>query len=679
MIILISIIFILFLFILYYILVYREKINFLNIFENVHSNENSTTTNLTFDISDSGKFKNIKIDQDDEGNDIIVTEETDIPVNFITGMPWSKSNHGGITLIENGFRVAGIDTNFVCPPPFYFDVEKNDCVVRDICEGETEPVYKGIDYYQFREMQLQRDGSSSNNIYHERIYMLCPERTVMTCPSNKLYVGGERSDITEEVCNYYDICKDNIDGFRHVAKIAEFEDLEENQYYQCLDGNSILITCAENLVFNIDNLACQSVRCTENSRYVNDDSSYFQCQNGRLVTIKCPNGTTSEGLNCLTDVCVNNYPIFNFDNYFTNVITSMQLCENNIISTVFSQRINVTDPYILGTNQKNSNIIFDAEKDLLNENIFPITGFNSEGVEVSVNIEEMTSLNPIIFSVLSTYEVPLRLLTGNGENTWFPYSNLDDNTTDSGEVHYYIFKGFIWNNSGQLLYTSRNCLLNFLPSEMPTTLDVTDKIVVTGSFDGYIYKYYVIEEIPNNDDDDQEENDNEDSDQEEGDNNDDDQEEGGNEEGGNEDDDQEEGGNDQEEVYDDKEVDDSEEQQEDSGWIAWDYEIIAENDDSVEIASKNDANENILIKLPIQFYNKPTLKIIETEEKKENVKLTSFTCIGFIIFREPVLTLASIINFESVESLVNDSNVFVNGRELNTEEKSVFYSYLNYN
>ncbi|MCJ7481846.1 MAG: chitin binding domain-containing protein [Thermodesulfovibrionales bacterium] len=219
----------------------------------------------------------------------------------------TKKNHGVIIENDNGFRISGINIDFVCPPPWKYVDGK--CLLQSVCnqDGSDHSLYKGIDYYNFTET-IATQRAFSDPAVHPRLYYDCGDggdiaTTTERCAENELYAGGVSVDKSGgNPCAIYDICSDRLSMTRHTFDVPGANGgLLTNQYYECRNGISVLNTCPPTTKFSsITNGCLPANQClnTQNGGTFpisGDDSRYVVCRNGEEHVITCPPSTGGGG------------------------------------------------------------------------------------------------------------------------------------------------------------------------------------------------------------------------------------------------------------------------------------------------------------------------------------------------------------------------------------------------
>ena len=181
--------------------------------------------------------------------------------------------------------------------------------------------------------------------FHDRIYATCIDQkgnfTIDACQDNMLFNQKEsqRTVLNEPPCDYYDICMENIDNYKHRSKISKIQTLLPNEYYVCKNGTSLLKSCRPPLIYNTSFGTCQEVGpCWEmedntTAPIEGSDSSYYLCKNQEEYKVTCRGGVYrkngSSKLECINAQCgLQNYED-SFSNTFFNYPVSAWVCKNN--------------------------------------------------------------------------------------------------------------------------------------------------------------------------------------------------------------------------------------------------------------------------------------------------------------------------------------------------------------
>lgn len=324
--IILGVIYIILLILSYYILIYKKtKTTDDVISDYLFAGELISSATLA-PIND--QFINVKYD--DESEKMIEVIE-DAPLN-LDGTTYSPQEYGKITYTNNGFSISGIMGEFTCPETFIWNSELKICQLPNLCENENSEIYKGISYNQSKLIYNYRSARAEQIQYHKKLYVKCPGDELLICPDGYVYKNKERISITENPCTRYDICEQNLNGFRHIMPIDDETTLDDNQFYICENGESVLITCSDDLLYDQHSKSCQQSICEENDLQPNLDSnnSYFICKNGVYVEAFCDYGLAENKISCAEEFC-KGYPKYTVANdllipYTEPLYSSIETC-----------------------------------------------------------------------------------------------------------------------------------------------------------------------------------------------------------------------------------------------------------------------------------------------------------------------------------------------------------------
>lgn len=222
--------------------------------------------------------------------------------------------HGTVTALadQSGFRVSGLGADaagmpLTCPAGF----SGVTCAPDPICEGARPGTYRTLSYSQFRGLNLyqsnrsitaleekarrKRDAATDHRPpYHSRIRVHCLGNNrfeLQTCPPNKLLDGATAR------CVPYDLCQDQLDGFRHNTVISEGgRALASTEYYQCVGNKSVRSECAAGSTYSSVVRGCITLSpCSGRGSITLDNpkdpsGSYIQCANDAGTLVSCEHG-----------------------------------------------------------------------------------------------------------------------------------------------------------------------------------------------------------------------------------------------------------------------------------------------------------------------------------------------------------------------------------------------------
>ncbi|AJD20076.1 VP91/95 [Tipula oleracea nudivirus] len=315
---LISIVCIILLVFLYYILINKTPETPTQVYGRISKKQKSLVTGFTY-AKRGDLYENYKVPIDATNFELIKTLDKQ-PMNFDGSFYTLDSyKHGIITENNNGFKITGINADFNCPPNWNFKDGK--CQINDICKSDDVNVFRGVDYYFFREnildntVPINAQYAENSNLYHPRLYMHCKQGNtdpvLKSCPPNELFRRESKVDGNlKSACIPYDVCQDKINNVKHNYPISEDElELNYNEYYICRNRESVEETCPPTNIFDINLRACISefvCRIGEFFTIKVDDNSYIKCNNRVNEFINCSNGvfeTDNKNFECLDPNC----------------------------------------------------------------------------------------------------------------------------------------------------------------------------------------------------------------------------------------------------------------------------------------------------------------------------------------------------------------------------------------
>lgn len=271
--------------VIYYILIHPKIFTPMDIYRRLIQNYPDFIIAFTYKKINNNKYLNYYL------NDSLVLEprEEDHPVTF-DGLPYQNNkSHGNITESNDGFSISGIDFPFRCPLGWDY-IGNGKCTVKPICNDNDINVYRGINQYQFNELRR----SNTNFAFHSRLYVDCDTNTELACQPNELYIGGNKISKDLNPCEPYDLCIDRIQNYTHRFPIKIDDVIPDNAFYRCINGKSVLQTCANNTIFSEIQQNCvpisQCAREIDNTTFPNTDTSFILCRNGNEFEINCPSG-----------------------------------------------------------------------------------------------------------------------------------------------------------------------------------------------------------------------------------------------------------------------------------------------------------------------------------------------------------------------------------------------------
>lgn len=291
------IIFILFIFIIC-VYFYIQKPKSIDIFK-VYDKYLLTTLNpvraFTYKKLGENLYENYQFEVDSVENTAKLVKYIDpYPING-SGSEYIEKDHGNLTEISNGFTIDGVESEFTCPVDWLWDTNNKTCTVGYICEEDDANYIKGLTLYQFEAINNEKEKQ-----FHKKLYAYCLDDKhnyrIEECPDNKLYNNVEKQEYSEDVCQFYDICSEHQDYYKHTEQIDDYV-LKDNEYYLCVDSKSNLKECTPPLVFNTSINSCISQNLCfhheDGYTFYVDDSKYIYCYNQQDVEIPCLNGVYS--------------------------------------------------------------------------------------------------------------------------------------------------------------------------------------------------------------------------------------------------------------------------------------------------------------------------------------------------------------------------------------------------
>uniref|UniRef100_A0A0C9PL99 p95 protein n=1 Tax=Fopius arisanus TaxID=64838 RepID=A0A0C9PL99_9HYME len=230
--------------------------------------------------------------------------------NFITTV---YDNHGDLKYddINGGYKILGVNTSFPCPDGY----EGKLCQLKPLCRNPEDNNAKlPLSDTQFNELGIFRNDTQLTlsrqrrkrkiPLYHNRIYIQCKTKgkyDLIACPTNKLL------DVNMMRCDYYDVCEDHLNGYKHNYQINTSDSpLLKNEYYLCVNNKSERVKCADDTVFSLVNNGCIQENICYNKKNATlpiDANNYIQCNNDQGVKKHCASGvvTLEDGaLSCKT-------------------------------------------------------------------------------------------------------------------------------------------------------------------------------------------------------------------------------------------------------------------------------------------------------------------------------------------------------------------------------------------
>lgn len=242
--------------------------------------------------------------EDEELNPIVRNESNPIDIR---GAFMLQTGHGQLTELDNGYRISGLDSfDFSCPPGF----EGPNCQLIPLCGDSDSGLLKPLTYTQFNALGLYLNNKPTSSVTraettHPRLRILCLDNhdyEIQRCAPNQLLNDNLQ-------CVAYDICSDQLSGYKHNFPISEHGlDLNPNEYYICNAGVSEKTTCSQGTVFSADNRGCvtNSECYGKGTRTIRiDDRSYIQCSKDLGTIVQCSTHAVGpeDQLKCFVSLC----------------------------------------------------------------------------------------------------------------------------------------------------------------------------------------------------------------------------------------------------------------------------------------------------------------------------------------------------------------------------------------
>ncbi len=273
-------------------------------------------TAFTYKQLKNGHYENYYLNYDTSNPNLLNRVESEYPVTS-TGVDYKPREHGTVVETEKGFTITGCDKAFECPPNWIWNSELKTCTVESICKDEDNGMFKGLDEYHYNLSNVQDKitdlETSRLDKYHAKLYVHCLENgdfELKECKANSVFNQKQvQPDTVGNPCVKYDICENLREYTIHKYDIGNGYNLDDNEYYMCIDGKSVLKQCKTDSVFNVDANACVEInKCALKDNgytFPNNDSSFIYCNNGQELIINCGNGVyTGKGstnLECNVD------------------------------------------------------------------------------------------------------------------------------------------------------------------------------------------------------------------------------------------------------------------------------------------------------------------------------------------------------------------------------------------
>jgi hypothetical protein len=327
----------------------------------------------------TGKF-NVYFQETNDSGDLVYTKsQSDVPINA-DGTEYRPINHGDITETDTGFRIDGISAIFDCDDSHYWDSDKKLCIAKPICKTDDNNTIRGIGYYQFK-----KNLKGTEDTFHDRVYAVCTGSIVDStkyCIDNTLFDSskhGMNYDDSNPPCMVYDICDENLNGFKHRSTIPNDDvPLGENEYYICENAVSVRKSCPDNLVYSDLYRACKiKTNCIGHEDgytfpIAGDDDSYITClgENDKKITCKSGvyRGDGDDKLACVDDNCISKITSERSTNFADTPFVAVY-CEKNKLVQMICDENDIEISYPLPDRPSASIMDFEPRSNLYLENV----------------------------------------------------------------------------------------------------------------------------------------------------------------------------------------------------------------------------------------------------------------------------------------------------------------------
>lgn len=265
---------------------------------------------------------------------------------LLNGQYQNLNLHGHLKDLNNGFEISGFTfTKFICPngftgsncqaPPFCLPTETNKLKPLSNAQFDQLQLYK---YKHITKNTLRGNSSTTSGIKndywkhnHPKLRIHCLEDQshykIEHCASNKKLNNNLE-------CIPYDLCEDNLNGYRHNYQINPTNlPLLPNEYYLCQNNASVLLKCPTNAIFDRKTKTCliSSICKNEQNKQIKINNHLFvECKNEMVTYVKCPNGIREDENNLLICRTINCKPLdYVYEDTFIKYVYAKKLCNEN--------------------------------------------------------------------------------------------------------------------------------------------------------------------------------------------------------------------------------------------------------------------------------------------------------------------------------------------------------------
>lgn len=387
---------------IYWLFIAQKDVPPMEVFKNLLYKLNETPRAFTYKFhSDTNLYENYTL------QDATLAQTMDPhPVNY-DGTPYLQSNkHGIIIEKDDRFTITNVDIDFTCPTGWYYSDKK--CQVRNVCQTGDIDVYRGINYYYFKEKILQTQFDIQSMAYHPRLYFYCnrSEQKLHACPDNELFIGQSSLPANQNPCRPYDLCADRLEMTRHRFQIDDHI-LADNEYYVCNNGVSVLKYCPVNTSLStLTNTCVQVNRCFDKTGTLPlDNNRFIFCQNNTEIIVDCPSGIFNIGnqLECKNPQC-NQTQIQNTTLPNLRFPSGIWECKNNMGDPTNSLILrNCSDEFsfVAGPDNQNTNIPYTKVKPLAPPIQMPVLYLNENQQCAPFVMRPEYQINPIVMGSLN--------------------------------------------------------------------------------------------------------------------------------------------------------------------------------------------------------------------------------------------------------------------------------------
>ncbi|QBB28610.1 Vp91 [Homarus gammarus nudivirus] len=492
--------------------------------EKIYSNYllTHTTPDIAFTYAQNpdGTYTNYHLNFDADNPKLLTSEVSNYPV-VGTGESYKPTTHGTVTENKTGFRISNVDAVFECPENWEWNSDKKTCELVPICRVEDDQKLKGIDQYYFNLNVVQnridkKETAPATVHYHDRLYVKCLNKfndyTIESCThadeARKIF-NQRKIQPNIQACEWYDVCSDFRNYALHHFYIGNYDILDDNEYYMCIDSKSIKQTCPENSVFNIPMGGCvEENRCNDKDNgftFFKDDTSYAVCVDGVDAIVNCMDGVYTangnEHLACNVDKS-DSYVSFFTNKYIVFPIGLYTYNDNNKklnMATIgnFTREMELAkDTSTFFKNPRNS-ILYEScmFSSYFIEYIDENTKEDSQSVLLDIDNYKKFSNSPNV--VVSYYKDALLTITWNiiedrpanfkKDEVYYKYNTIikhrNDSTVTLDASLYFFFNVAEELYSPNMSYFSQSKvdtdtgILGFVEFKIPKTVKTTDPIL----------------------------------------------------------------------------------------------------------------------------------------------------------------------------------------------------------